>query len=81
MKVKIKSVTYGIGMDGSYGKVKVELHRTYEELEQEDIEQFEQCKASGDSLDDTLLASSLGDDYEAWVADADYEIVFEEELA
>lgn len=80
MEVKIKSVTYGIGMDGSYGKVTVELPNTYEELEQEDIEQFEQCKASGGSLYDTLLAYSLGDDYEAWVADVEYEIVFEEEV-
>ena len=77
MEVKIKSVTYGIGMDGSYGKVTVEFPNTYEEVEQEDIDQFERCKASNDPLDDTF-AYTFDKNYEAWVADVDYELVKED---
>ena len=77
MDVKIKSITYGIGMGGNYGKIKVEMTDYYEDLDDDDIEQFELCKANGDSLDETF-ASYFERNYEAWITDVEYEEVEEE---
>ena len=77
MEIKVKSITYGIGMSGGYGKVKVEMTNVYEDVEQEDIDHFEKCRDRYGLTDDTF-ADTFEKNYEAWIIDVDYEVVKED---